>query len=144
MKHREDLFPHSNSHSESYLISVTLLSVLEIALTLCSSLPLSFCSAFKEKTPKFLINNVPGEKKRIIPSFFLSFFVLSLAVLLDRWIPVPAARHPFRALTLPQLGQQHSNTVMIIWMNGHKDIQLHIYCTALCYSRINEWLIVLS
>lgn len=75
MKHREDLFPHSNSHSESYLISVTLLSVLEIALTLCSSLPLSFCSAFKEKTQKFLINNVPGEKKRIILSFFLSFFL---------------------------------------------------------------------
>lgn len=50
MKHREDLFPHSNSYSESYLISVTLLSVLKIALTLCLSLPLSFCSAFKEKT----------------------------------------------------------------------------------------------
>lgn len=83
MKHSEDLFPHSDLDSESYLISSTPVSIFKIAqslsLLLCSSLPLALRGIFKGEKKTFPINNVPVGGKKIIYSLFL-YFSLSLAV----------------------------------------------------------------
>lgn len=70
MKHREDLFPHSD---ESYLNSFTLVSIFKIVSRSLSLLLLLFLCG-EEKPQTFLINNVPAEN--IIYSFFFCFLLL--------------------------------------------------------------------
>lgn len=137
MKHREDLFPHSNFCSESYLISFAPASIFKMYLSLfLFRLTVLSCSVTpcKERPQTFLINNVPAGKHYLFYLFLVFPFTCSSLRSMNFNSSCKASLS--EAVTLPQWGQQHQSTVMFIKMNCHEDdIQLHIYCTVLAQNK---------